>query len=160
MEFLKHKLIDYTQDQHNYIQTMFNEFKECGPHFMSFISSKDNETFYISNIKNWERVFIEENFLEKDALNFIEETTSPRKWICWNNLASKYDPYGNIARRIQVCQTVKSASFIIPVGDRLNTFNFAFDHDLDIEKFIWENELLIENYTLGVSKILFQSGHK
>ncbi len=86
--------------------------------------------------------------------NYIEDSLAPRKWICWNNLPQQADPYGLIARRIEICKTVKSANFIIPAYGSSYTFNFGFDRELDIEKFIWENNLLIENYALGMAKML------
>ncbi|MGI4850674.1 MAG: hypothetical protein ACRYGR_01870 [Janthinobacterium lividum] len=154
---MKQELLDYSQDQHDYIQNIFEELKECGPHFFSFTTSVKNQFFYASTSSDWQNVFKEENIMEKDSFNYIEETTSPREWVCWDNLPTKYDPYNVTQRRIDVCQTIKSASFIIPTNNYVHTFNFAFDRDLDIEKFIWENNLLIENYALGMSKALFQS---
>ena len=178
MNHSKQKLISYTQDQRHYIQNIFDEFKECGPHFISFTKSANQNLLYASNSTKWEKIFIEENILEKDMFNYVEETkdifnhieetkdmfnyveetTVLRKWICWDNLPQECDPYDLTRRRIEVCQTVKSASFIVPAYRSLHTFNFAFDHDLDIENFIWENNLLIENYVLGMAKMLSQSG--
>ena len=155
MNFSKYKLLDFDNSQHHHIQTIFKEIEECGPHYMSFVSFTNNcETFYVSNAKDWEKIFKEENLIEKDSINYLEKTNQPRKWICWDNLPKTCDPHHMTKRRIEICKTIKSASFVTSCDNQLHMFNFGFDRDMDIEKFIWENELLLENYTLGLARSL------
>ena len=156
MNLSKHKLLDFDNSQRHHVHAIFKEIEECGPHFMSFVSfTNHHEIFYVSNTKNWERVFKEENLIEKDSINYLEETNRPRKWICWDNLPKTCDPHHMTKRRIEICKTIKSASFVTSRHNCLHMFNFGFDRDIDIEKFIWENELLLENYALGLARFLF-----
>ena len=148
-----------SEEQITNIRQLFEEFKECdlGLNFVSWMSiDKNGESNYIASSLQWEKIFREENIIEKDMLNYIVDTTPLRKWVCWNNCPKTYDPYGLIARRIDVCQTIKSGSLILCDSDCTHYFNFAFDHDVDIESFLWKNTFLIENYAQGIKNNLFQ----
>jgi hypothetical protein len=148
-----------SEEQVRNVRQLFAEFKECdlGINFVSWISiDKNGESDFISSSLQWEKIYREENIIEKDMLNYIPEAAPVRKWVCWNNCPKTYDPYGLIVRRIEVCQTIKSASLIICNSDRTNYFNFAFGQDIDIENFLWKNTFLIENYAQGIMNNLYQ----
>ena len=148
----------FSEDKKQFIQMLFKEIEELGTGFHSFLTlEKGNGYFYTCSHPQWEKIYVEENIIEKDMINHLKNGGAFRDWVLWNNSPKSFDPWGLTQRRIETCQTIKSASLLFYEPERTHYFNLAFTQDADIEGFLWENKDLLSAYGHSLIKNLFQS---
>ena len=150
---LKH----FSEDKKHLIQTLFKEIEELGTGFHSFLTLEKGEGyFYACSHPDWEKVYIEEKIIEKDMINYLENKEDSRKWVLWNN-TPKPDPWGLTQRRIETCQTIKSASLLFYETERTHYLNLAFTRDEDMEGFLWDYHPILSSYGHSIIRNSFQS---